>query len=111
MGYNARTVKMRRYILAALAATCIGLGGTFGASAVPISGSIIGVTAPAPELHKAYNYRQACRGYYSGRHNYRGYYDCRGYRYYYGVYPSYYYGYPGNFYRRYWYPGYSRYWW
>jgi hypothetical protein len=90
---------------------CGGLGGTFGASAAPINGSILGATVPAPELHKAYNYRQACRGYYSGRHNYRGYYDCRGYRYYYGVYPSYYYGYPGNFYRRYWYPGYSRYWW
>jgi len=30
--------KMRRYILAALPAAGIGLGGTFGASAVPISG-------------------------------------------------------------------------
>jgi hypothetical protein len=87
---------MRRYILAALAAAGIGLGGTFGASAVPISGSIPGATAPAPELQKAYYYRRA---YY------------RGYRYYYGGYPSYSYGYPGNFYRRYWYPGYSRYWW
>jgi hypothetical protein len=52
---------MRRYILAALAAAGIGLGGTFGASAVPISGSILGATAPAPELQKAYYYRRACR--------------------------------------------------
>ena len=109
MGYNARNDEihdnMRRCILAALAATCIGLGGTFGASAVPMSGSILGVTAPAPELQKAYYYRRAYRrGYY-------GYRDYRGYRYYYGGYPSYYYGYPGDFYRRYWYPGYSRYWW
>ena len=110
MGYNARNDEirdnMRRYILAALAATGIGLGGTFGASAVPISGSILSATALAPELQKAYYYRRAYRrGYYGGYHGYRG------YRYYYGGYPSYYYGYPGNFYRRYWYPGYSRYWW
>ena len=85
--------KMRRYILAALAAAGIGLGGTFGASAVPISGNIPGASAPAAELQKAYLFGRACR---------RGYY---------GGYPSYSYGYPGNFYRRYWYPGYSRYWW
>ena len=94
--------KMRRHILAALAAAGIGLGGTFGASAVPISGSIPGATAPAPELQKAYYYRRVYRrGYYG---DYGGYYDYRGYRYYYGGYPSYSYGYPGNFYRRYWTP-------
>src|SRR5262245_24061235 len=99
-------LKMRRYILAALAAAGIGLGGTFGASAVPINGSILGANAPTPELQKAYYYRRAYRrGYYGGYYGYRGYRD------YYGGYPSYYYGYPGNFYRRYWYPGYSRYWW
>ena len=93
---------MRRYILAALAAAGIGLGGTFGASAVPISGSIPGATAPAPELQKAYYYRRAYRrGYYPR-------YDGYGY---YGGYPSYYYGYPGDFYRRYWYPGYYRSYW
>jgi hypothetical protein len=108
MGYNARNVKMRRYILAALAAAVIGLGGTFGASAVPISGNIPGASAPAPELQKAYYYRRAYRRVDYGGY---GYYDYRGYRYYYGRYPSYSYGYPGNFYRRYWYPGYSRYWW
>ena len=99
MGYNARKVKMRRYILAALAAG-IGLGETFGASAVPISGSIPGTTAPAPELQKTYMFR--------GHYRYRsyGYYPRYGGYGYYGGYPSYYYGYPGNFYRRYWYPGY-----
>jgi hypothetical protein len=68
------------------------------ASAVPISGSIPGATAPAPELQKAYYYRRAYRrGYYGGYYGYGGYYDYRGYRYYYGGYPSYSYGYPGNF--------------
>ena len=110
MGYNARNVKMRRYILATLAAAGIGLGGTFGASAVPISGSILGAIAPAPELQKTYMFY--------GRYRYRSYgYDCRYYpRYggygYYGGYPSYSYGYPDNSYcRRYRYQGYSRYWW
>ena len=110
MGYNARNVKMRRYILAALAAAGIGLGGIFGASAVPISGSILSATAPAPELQKAYDRRAYRRNSYGGYDGYR-WHDYRGYRYYYGDYPSYSYGYPGNFYRRYWYPGYSRYWW
>ena len=97
--------KMRRYILAALAAAGIGLGGIFGASAVPISGSI-GAPAPAPELQKAYYYRRAYRrGYYGGYYPRYGGYG------YYGGYPSYYYGYPGNFYRRYWYPGYYRPYW
>ena len=92
---------MRRYILAALATAGIGLGGIFGALAVPISGSILGATVPAPELQKAY-YRRAYR---------RGYYPRYGGYGYYGGYPSYYYGYPGNFYRRYWYPGYYRRYW
>ena len=90
---------MRRYILAALATADIGLGGIFGALAVPISGSILGATVPAPELQKAYYRRAYRRGYYGG------YYPR------YGGYPSYYYGYPGNFYRRYWYPGYYRRYW
>ena len=47
---------MRMYILAAVATAGIGLGGTFGASAVPINGKLIGATAPAPELHKVYYY-------------------------------------------------------
>src|SRR5262249_36016679 len=75
--------KMRIYILAAVAAAGIGLGGTFGASAVPISGNLVGASAPAPELHKVYyynrharrHYRRAYRrnpGYYGG--NYGGYY-------------------------------------
>jgi hypothetical protein len=75
---------MRIYILAAVAATCIGLGGTFGASAVPIGGNLVGASAPAPELHKVYynnryarrHYRRAYRrnpGYYSG--NYSGSYS------------------------------------
>jgi hypothetical protein len=72
---------MRIYILAAVAAAGIGLGGT-GASAVPISGNLVGASAPAPELHKVYyyqrharrHYRRAYRrnpGYYGG--NYGGY--------------------------------------
>jgi hypothetical protein len=73
---------MRIYILAAVAAAGIGLGGTFGASAVPISGNLVGANAPAPELHKVYYHRHARRhyrraygrnpGYYGG--NYGGYY-------------------------------------
>ena len=46
--------RMRIYILAAVAAAGIGLGGTFGASAVPMNGNLVGATAPAPELHKIY---------------------------------------------------------
>jgi hypothetical protein len=73
---------MRIYILAAVAAAGIGLGGTFGASAVPKSGNLVGASAPAPELHKVYYHRHARRhyrraygrnpGYYGG--NYGGYY-------------------------------------
>jgi hypothetical protein len=78
---------MRIYILAAVATAGIGLGGTFGASAVPISGNLVGASAPAPELHKVYyyhrharrHYRRAYRrnpGYYGGNYggNYGGYY-------------------------------------
>ena len=39
--------KVRMYILAAVATAGIGLGETFGASAVPITGKLIGATAPA----------------------------------------------------------------
>ena len=96
-------LKMRRYILAALAAAGIGLGGTFGASAVPISGNIRGATAPAPELQKAYYYHRHARRYYRRAYR-RGYYG----GYYGGYYPRYggygYYGggYPSYYYRRYW---------
>src|SRR5262249_8951789 len=95
--------KMRRYILAALAAAGIGLGGTFGASAVPISGSLLGPPAPAPELKKAYYYHRHARRYYRRAYR-RGYYG----GYYGGYYPRYggygYYGggYPSYYYRRYW---------
>ena len=33
--------KMRIYMLAAVAAAAIGLGGTFGASAVPMNGNLV----------------------------------------------------------------------
>ena len=92
---------MRKYILAALAAAGIGLGGTFGASAVPISGSILGATAPAPELQKAYYYHRHARRYYRRAYR-RGYYGGYHPRYYGGY--GYYGGYPGYYggYRRYW---------
>ena len=92
---------MRIYILAALAAAGIGLGGTFGASAVPISGNLVGATAPAPELQKVYYYHRYARRQY--RRAYR-----RGYNPgYYGAYNPGYYGaynrgyYGGGYYRRY----------
>jgi len=90
---------MRRYILAALVATGIGLGGTFGALAVPISGNIPGASAPAPELQKAYYYHRHARRYYRRAYR-RGYYGG-----YYGYHRHYYggYGYPGYYHRRYWY--------
>ena len=80
--------KVRMYILAAVAAAGIGLGGTFGASAVPINGNLVGATAPVPELHKVYYYHRHARRYY--RRAYR-----RGY---YGAYNP---GYYGGYYRRY----------
>ena len=63
--------KMRIYMLAAVAAAGVGLSGTFGASAVPMSGSLVGATAPAPELQKVYYYHRYARrayrrGYYGG---------------------------------------------
>jgi hypothetical protein len=95
--------KMRIYILAAVAAAGIGLGGTFGASAVPMNGNLVGATAPAPELQKVYyyhryarrHYRRAYRrGYYGGYYgDYPGYYG--------GYYPGYNRGYYGGYYRRY----------
>src|SRR6478752_3757828 len=65
--------KVRMYILAAVATAGIGLGGTFGASAVPINGKLIGATAPAPELHKIYYYDRHARRHYRRAYN-RGYY-------------------------------------
>ena len=65
--------KVRMYILAAVATAGIGLGGTFGASAVPINGKLIGATAPAPELQKAYYYDRYARRHYRRAYR-RGYY-------------------------------------
>src|SRR3974390_2368809 len=53
--------KMRICFLAAVAAAGIGLGGTFGASAVPMNGNLVGPTAPAPELQKVYYYHRYAR--------------------------------------------------
>ena len=68
--------KVRMYILAAIATAGIGLGGTFGASAVPINGKLIGATDGATELHKVdYYYRHARRHYRRAyRIGYYGYY-------------------------------------
>ena len=100
--------KVRMYILAAVATAGIGLGGIFGASAVPISGNPMGATAPAPELQKVYyynryarrQYRRAYRrGYYGGYAYNPGYYG--GYAYnpgYYGAYNPGYYGYNRGYY-------------
>jgi hypothetical protein len=54
-------MSVRMYILAAVAPAGIGLGGTFGASAVPINGKLIGATGGATELHKVGYYRHARR--------------------------------------------------
>ncbi|MGB8559949.1 MAG: hypothetical protein WCD62_16125 [Pseudolabrys sp.] len=93
--------KVRMYILAAaVAAAGIGLGGTFGASAVPINGNLIGATAPAPELHKVYYYNRVARRQYRRAYR-RNYYGYGGY---YGGYnPGYYGAYSGGYY-----PGYNR---
>jgi hypothetical protein len=85
--------KMRIYIMAAVAAAGIGLGGTFGASAVPMNGNLVGATAPAPELQKVYYYYHT----YARRHYRRAY--RRGY--YGGYYGGYNPGYYGGYYRRY----------
>ena len=75
---------MQIYILAAVAAAGIGLGGTFGASAVPISGNLVGASAPAPELHNVYYYHRYAREHYRRAYR-RGYYG--------GYNPGYYSGY------------------
>ena len=80
--------KMRICFLAAVAAAGIGLGGTFGASAVPMNGNLVGATAPAPELQKVYYYHRHARRAYR-----RGYYG--------GYYGGYNPGYYGGYYRRY----------
>jgi hypothetical protein len=85
---ESRMSKMRIYILAAVAAAGIGLGGTFGASAVPMNGNLVGATAPAPELHKVYYYHGYARRHYRRAYR-RGYYG--------GYNPGYY----GGYYRRY----------
>jgi hypothetical protein len=90
---------MRIYILAAVAAAGIGLGGTFGASAVPISGNLVGASGPAPELNKVYYYHRHARRHYRRAYR-RGYYG--GYNPgYYGGYGGYNRGYYGGYYRRY----------
>ena len=92
--------KVRMYILAAVATAGIGLGGTFGASAVPINGNLIGATAPAPELQKVYYYHRVARRQYRRAYR-RNYYGYGGY---YGGYnPGYYGAYSGGYY-----PGYNR---
>ncbi len=84
---------MRVSILAAVAVAGIGLG-TFGASAVPMSGNLVGATTTAPDLLEvAYYHRHARRhvrrayrrGYYGGyyRGYYGGYYPGHYHRYYY----------------------------
>jgi hypothetical protein len=91
---------MQIYILAAVAAAGIGLGATFGASAVPISGNLVGASAPAPELHKVYYYNRVARRQYRRAYR-RNYYGYGGY---YGGYnPGYYGAYSGGYY-----PGYNR---
>ena len=94
---------MRIYILAAVSAAGIGLGGTFGASAVPINGNLIGATAPAPELHKVYYYNRVARRQYRRAYR-RDYYGYGGYNPgYYGAYSGGYYpGYNRGYYRGYW---------
>ena len=88
--------KMRIYMLAAVAAAGIGLSGTFGASAVPMDGNLVGATAPAPELHKVYYYHRYARRQYRRAYR-RGYYGA----YNPGYYGGYNRGYYGGYYRRY----------
>ena len=76
-----------------------------GASAVPISGNLVGTSAPAPELQKVYYYHRHARRYYRRAYR-RGYYG--GYPGYYGgYYPGYNRGYYGGYYGGY-YPRYNR---
>src|SRR3954451_9900460 len=95
---------MRRYILAAIAVAGIGLGGTFAASAMPISGNLVGASVPAPELQKVYYYHRHARRYYRRAYR-RGYYGGYNPGYYGGYNPGYYGGY-GNYGG--YYPGYNR---
>ena len=94
---------MRMYILAAVAAAGIGLAGTFGASAMPISGNLVSGVAPASEIHKVYYYHRHARRVYRRAYR-RSYYGYGGY--YPGYYGGYGYGYNrgyyGGYYRRYW---------
>jgi hypothetical protein len=87
--------KMRIYILAAITAAGIALGGTFGASAVAINGNLVGATAPAPELQKVYYYHRHARRHYRRAYR-RGYYG--------GYYPGYYGGYNRGYYGGYYRP-------
>jgi hypothetical protein len=92
--------KMRICILAAVAAGGIGLGGTFGVSAMPMNGNLVGAAAPASELYKVYYYHRYARRQYRRAYR-RGYYGYGGY--YGGYYPGYYGGYYpgyGGYYRR-----------
>jgi hypothetical protein len=87
--------KMRICVLATVAA--IGFCGTFGASATPVNGNLIGaMPAPAPVLQKARYYHRHARRVYRRAYR-RGYYYGGGY---YG-YPYGYYGVPRYGYR-YW---------
>jgi hypothetical protein len=88
---------MRQCIFAAVATVSIGLSGTFGATALPVNGTLVDATTSAPELQKARYYHRHARRVY--RRGYR-----RGY-YYGGYYP--YGGYP---YRGYYCGGYYRCW-
>jgi hypothetical protein len=94
--------EMRIYILAAVAAAGIGLGGTFGASAMPMNGNLVGATAPAPELQNVYYYHRYARRHYRRAYR-RGYYG--------GYSPGYYGGYYGGYRRRYYGGYYRRYGW
>jgi hypothetical protein len=97
---ESRMSKTQTYILTAVAAAGIALGGIFGASAVPISGNLVGA---APELQKVYYYHRHARRYYRRAYR-RGYYG--------GYYGGYYPGYYGGYYRGYpgYYGGYYRRW-
>jgi len=83
---------MRTCTFAAVATISIGLFGTLGASALPMTGNLIGATAPAPELQEArYYHRHARRVYrraYRRSYYYGGYYPYRR-GYYYGGYYRY----------------------
>ena len=56
--------KMWICILAAIATVGIGLGGAFGAAAMPVNGNLVGATTPAPELQNARYYHRYARRQY-----------------------------------------------